>query len=464
MRSQAYWAERATQRMQKVEQMAGRYEAKIIRAYRRTVKNINADVEKLMRRYMWEFGLTEEEALELLNEKVSVQEIKLLQSRLDLVKDPKVKKEIAKKIEAKAYAYRISRLEAVKVDMRMHMEGLKETSHEILTEALQDVSRESRRLLIKDLGEQAKERGLSIQFGKFDKAVFDTITKERWYGKNYSERVWTNLGKLEKTMYNTWLDGVIQGDSNQRIAKQLSEQMNVGIYAAKRLVRTETCHYTNQIAKKEFEEDGITKYEFSAHLDKRTSDLCRDLDGKVFNVADAAVGKNYPPMHPHCRSVAVAWFGDEEEEELRAINPIITTLGKNNTPHMFISRSDELFQHMKLIKPLEGYKDIVIHSDGVNFYHYTADGNETRITPKDFAKMIIKANILNPGDKVRLCACSAGKKDGSAAKQLSNFLGVEILAPTTDIQVDFTGKMYLNNKKELKNVGEWVTIKSEKEA
>ena len=50
----------------------------------------------------------------------------------------------------------------------------------------------------------------------------------------------------------------------------------------------------------------MEKYRFDAVLDKKTSEKCRDLDGKVFLLKDAEEGKNYPPMHPNCRSLAVA--------------------------------------------------------------------------------------------------------------------------------------------------------------
>ncbi|MNC70868.1 hypothetical protein D3C75_1217240 [compost metagenome] len=39
------------------------------------------------------------------------------------------------------------------------------------------------------------------------------------------------------------------------------------------------------------------------------------MDNKIFNLSDKQVGINYPPLHPHCRSTTVAYFGDEEPSE-----------------------------------------------------------------------------------------------------------------------------------------------------
>lgn len=56
----------------------------------------------------------------------------------------------------------------------------------------------------------------------------------------------------------------------------------------------------------------IENYEFMATLDNKTSVVCRELDGKIFPVKDAVPGKNYPPMHPNCRSTTVCAFDDDK--------------------------------------------------------------------------------------------------------------------------------------------------------
>lgn len=111
----------------------------------------------------------------------------------------------------------------------------------------------------------------------------------------------------------------MKGDNTKLIARQLSQDMAVGMYEAKRLVRTETTYYTNQVAMQGIEDAGLDKYEYLAAHDHRTSEICRGLDGKVFHIKDAKVGVNYPPMHPHCRSTVVAWFGEEEPNEKQAL-------------------------------------------------------------------------------------------------------------------------------------------------
>jgi len=59
---------------------------------------------------------------------------------------------------------------------------------------------------------------------------------------------------------------------------------------------------------------GIEKYEFVAEVDKRTSDICLELNGKIFNIKDAEVGKNLPPCHCFCRSCIVPFVESKDKE------------------------------------------------------------------------------------------------------------------------------------------------------
>lgn len=47
---------------------------------------------------------------------------------------------------------------------------------------------------------------------------------------------------------------------------------------------------------------GVKKYEIAAALDSRTSEICRELDGKRFPVSEYKAGVTAPPFHVFCRS------------------------------------------------------------------------------------------------------------------------------------------------------------------
>lgn len=125
------------------------------------------------------------------------------------------------------------------------------------------------------------------------------IIEYPYAGKMFSDRIWDNKDALVKYIQQDLTVGIIRGDSIQKMARQLKKDLKVLYYQAERLVRTETNYAMNQAHLKGYKDSGVVeKYEFLAAHDKRTSKLCRDLDGQMFELSKAVVGENYPPMHP----------------------------------------------------------------------------------------------------------------------------------------------------------------------
>ena len=95
--------------------------------------------------------------------------------------------------------------------------------------------------------------------------------------------------------------------------------MGVAYSAAKRLVRTETAYIYEQATKDAYEECGVEWYEFLATLDGRTSEICRELDGKHFKVRDAMPGKTLPADAPelpqHYGGLVPGGRGEEENDQ-----------------------------------------------------------------------------------------------------------------------------------------------------
>lgn len=137
------------------------------------------------------------------------------------------------------------------------------------------------------------------------------IIEYPYAGKMFSDRIWDNKDALVKHIEQNLTVGIIRGDSIQKMARQLKKDLNVLYYQAERLVRTEINYAMNQAHLKGYKDSGVVeKYEFLAAHDKRTSKLCRDLDGQMFELSEATVGVNYPPVHCNCRSTVIPVLED----------------------------------------------------------------------------------------------------------------------------------------------------------
>lgn len=131
----------------------------------------------------------------------------------------------------------------------------------------------------------------------------ERLANTAWAGsKNWSDRIWVDRAKLGYALEDVLKTGLAEGKALQKIARDIRTKFKTSNYNAMRLVRTETTHVHEQSALQFYKDTGVKKYEFMAYIDERTSETCTALNGKRFDVDDAEVGTNFPPMHPNCRS------------------------------------------------------------------------------------------------------------------------------------------------------------------
>lgn len=154
----------------------------------------------------------------------------------------------------------------------------------------------------KDIASLAR---IEVGFGQMSRHQLDAILKTGYNGKSYSSKLWYDCNQvakvLEQKMPSILASGVSTGEASEILADTLkTSQSN-----AARLFRTEGTFVMGQADRTLYTQLGISEYEFVATLDSRTSEICSPLDGSVFALSGAVPGKNYPPMHPNCRSTTV---------------------------------------------------------------------------------------------------------------------------------------------------------------
>lgn len=157
------------------------------------------------------------------------------------------------------------------------------------------------------------EKGILDSFNQINEDAVKEIVNRNWSGHSFSKAVWQNTDEVAVEIKKALIKGELTGASVDKIAADIQRRFEVGSYEARRLVRTELNYCENQAVLKAYDDEGVEKYKYLAIIDDRTSEICTDLDGKVFYVKDAAVGINYPPMHPFCRSTTIAIRMTERE-------------------------------------------------------------------------------------------------------------------------------------------------------
>jgi len=113
--------------------------------------------------------------------------------------------------------------------------------------------------------------------------------------------------------------GVMNLESVNKVQERVEKVMDIGRDRARMIARTEMNRAENMGHIDAARQSGLKLMkQWDAHLDTRTSSVCRDLDGVKIPL-DAKFrwkGQEFdtPPAHPNCRSVLIFIQEDDDEE------------------------------------------------------------------------------------------------------------------------------------------------------
>jgi len=288
--------------------------AKINGAYDKAIRDINEDINKIFYKYQLGSDLSVGEAKDLLNSKISKKELDSIRSRIYDIKDKELQKYMMAQLNSGAYKARITRLEALKESIYINSKIVADVE---VRESNLGYINNINKAYYSNIYDIQKGTDLAFTFATMPVDTIEEILKQNWSGKHFSDRVWKNTDVLAEKLEGVITSGLMNGKSSKKMALELADLTEYGKFAAERLVRTETTYVTNAAEIESYKECGIKKYVFVATLDLRTSDTCRQHDGKVYEVSKGMPGGNLPPLHAFCRSTTRAYFGEETIKNLR---------------------------------------------------------------------------------------------------------------------------------------------------
>ena len=387
-----YWEERQIKREAKAFTTIQDIEIEYKIALEKAKQDINKEISRITTTYMNDNILNYNEALKLLKD----DDYKVWKKDLhDYMKEynkllktaPLDAQKLYLEIETLSAKSRISHLDSLKSQIDMELTKLIFGVEETGKNALNSVYRDTFLEVTKDLGINAIVSRDKI------KAVLD----RPWSGANFSERLWSNTDKLAETVKQEIVNGMIQGINLKTMSKRVSERFETAKKNdVERLLRTEVNYVLNQATLDGYKEVGIEKYEFSATLDSRTSQICSELHGEIFEIKKIAVGLNYPPMHPRCRSTTIPVIDYESlakqgREELESGKTIENNLEVDNK-----SVEETSIKEKEIISYDEVLEKAKIIANEVDFSHI--DNIKERVY--NYTDYIIKREKLNGLPKV----------------------------------------------------------------
>jgi SPP1 gp7 family putative phage head morphogenesis protein len=316
-----YWLARAELNATKEYQYSQRKAQLVTRWFRRSTREMQRKINDFYRRFADSEGITYPKAKAVLSDrdaiKVTLRDAQRLSQKYP---QDKVMQSLLNKAN---FSRAISREQFLMLQLQALATEL---YGDYATSTEQSLSKIFEEVYYKTIFDYQQFIGYGSSFNRISTHQIQAAVTTAWKGKNYSERLWgdhrVSLGRyLNRIITN----GVIQGSSNGEMVAELQKAMDMSAYDARRLIRTEH----NQVASKakllSYQENGTERFRFCAVLDMRTSEICREMDGRTFPVSEGKPGVNMPPLHPFCRSKTVP------DVELDADDTRIARNGKGET-------------------------------------------------------------------------------------------------------------------------------------
>ncbi len=404
-RSSTYWDKRRLLKYTANEKKSTKYINDIRALYNKANDDIDKMLKDVYKNYSKDTG-------------IDVQTLKTLLTKSETKKTWKEleKQGLDKYIKAN-YKSRITRLEQIKAQVYAKAKSVYNDEELKQTELYKSVITDS---YYKAIYNTQMGTGLNFAFSKIDNNMMNTLLSNKWSGRNYSKRIWTNTDILANEVSKIVGGSLLSGKGVELTAREIRDRFGVSKYYAERLVRTETNYYDNQADAMAYEEMGIEEFVPVAVLDNRTSQYCADIDGKHFKYSEMEVGVNFPPFHPNCRCTTRGYLGKEAEKLLtrRARNPVTgeTEVIPNMTYNEWLRQnangtlglsSDSLsntetkriyigkFSKKNIDKMLEKYENSINGNDFESAFVFQADGKVYKFVGGEQSVDIFGVNLDN---------------------------------------------------------------------
>ena len=291
MKSNDYWTKRTQEIMAQLDKDDPELTNAVLAEYKQAAEEIDKKIYNFYDKYAKDNKLSYQEAMK----RVRAVDMSDYVKRANAYRKANKKNpELLKRLNAQYMSSKITRLELLKLEIEFSMLQASNEQVGSFTDYLKNESAYVYGALV---------AGNAIK--TLNNREIETILNMEWSGANYSSRIWRNNDVLANKLKDELVKAAINGNNPVVTARRLRKIFDSTKANTERLVRTESTYVANATTAKRYEEMGVEEYEFTAVMDRRTSTICREMNGETFKLKDFQPGTNAPAMHPNCRSTIV---------------------------------------------------------------------------------------------------------------------------------------------------------------
>ena len=312
MKHKDYWRKRFEQLEEAQNNKSVKYYLELEKQYKLAMNSIEKDILAWYNRFAKNEGISLLEAKKLLNTR-ELEEFKWsVEEYIKYGKENAINQKWMKELENASARVHITRLEALKLQIQQQVEVLYGNELDGIDKLMRDIytSGYYHTAFNVQQGVNVGWSLMSLDTNRINKVISKPWTSD---GLNFSERIWgKHRPALVNELHTKLTQSIIRGENPKNLVNDFAKRFNVSKSQAKNLIMTESAFFASASRKDCFNDLDVEKYEIIATLDLRTSNICRELDGKIFDMKDYQVGITAPPFHCRCRTTTAPWFEDEE--------------------------------------------------------------------------------------------------------------------------------------------------------
>lgn len=310
MNNSEYWKKRFELLEDAQNKVSEKYVEVLKEEYDKALANIERNITTWYTRIANNNEVTYVEAKQLLDKK-ELKEFKwTVEEYIKRGKENDINQKWIKELENASARVHIEKLEAIKIQIKNELERLSTKQEKGTTELLKKQYEDSYYKSAYEIQNGLREYTAinPVDMNKLSKVISKPWTTDN---KTFSSRIWEHKEQLLKNLQRDLIQATIRGDDLKNVIDKISKDFNVSKGKAVRLVMTESAFFSSVGQKECFNNLNVGRFEIVATLDSHTSEICQEMDGKVFNMKDYEAGVTAPPFHCNCRSCTAPYFDDE---------------------------------------------------------------------------------------------------------------------------------------------------------
>lgn len=308
-----YWRGRFSIIQDVAHKEAGSCVADLEQIYRDAERTVQADLERWYGRFATNNGISLTDARKMLTTGQMEEFRWTVDQYIQAAQQKNLSPEWIKKLENASARFHVSRLETIQLQIQQQMEILYGGQLDSLDGLLKNVISNG---YTHTAFEIQKGLGLGWDITALNQRKLETLLSKPWTadGKTFRDRCWENKANLVSGVQSTLTQGLLRGDSLQKLTDRIKNQFGVSRYKAGRLAHTETTYF-NGVANLEVYRDlGIEEIEILEALGRHACGVCGALDGRVIPLSQYEPGVTVPPFHPNCRGTTCPHYADMKGE------------------------------------------------------------------------------------------------------------------------------------------------------